>query len=54
MYNFNCDELNMIRFALEMEIVRRQNDKNSNVDRIKKYEELEEKVQHFISLAETN
>ena len=52
MYDFSCDELNMIRFALEMEIIRRQNDKNSNLDRIKKYEELEEKVFQYVRLAE--
>lgn len=53
MYDFSCDELNMIRFALEMEIVRRQNNKNSNADRIKEYEELEEKVFQYVDLAET-
>ena len=52
MYDFSYEELRMIRFALEKEIIRRENNPNTNLEKLKQYEELEEKVFQFAQLAE--
>lgn len=52
MYDFSYEELRMIRFALENEIIRRENNQNTNLEKLKQYEELEEKVFQFAQLAE--
>ena len=52
MYDFSYEELRMIRFALENEIIRRENNPNTNLEKLKQYEELEEKVFQFAQLAE--
>ncbi len=44
MYGFTYDELRMIRFAIETEIIRREENPIPNLDKIQQFEDLHDKV----------
>lgn len=48
MKNFTYKELKMIKKALAMEIMRREDDRNTNLDELRQFDDLYEKVYDMI------
>ena len=48
MENFNYDELKLIRFAIETEIMRREENPLVNPEKLAKFEDLYDKIDNLI------
>lgn len=54
MENFNYEELRMIQTALFTEIVRREDNKNTNKEKLQQFEDLYDKVFKLIQDVKNN